>query len=191
MRLSHPDHPPVKTPARRSWTPLCIFPTPRKSLLFLAAMALLATLAAACAMMVSGAGAATNPTTSTSIGPAAFMWPPDRVWSADADNTAPCGSIAGVQNRTTFPLRTFVFLFQKLHVIFTSRVSHLTMNRKRQDCARRPRRILRPGTLHFVSRWYAHLPVTVALKEILTEANRSKEQYGFHQAHRHGDLQGH
>lgn len=112
MRLSHPDHPPVKTPARRSWTPLCIFPTPRKSLLFLAAMALLATLAAACAMMASGAGAATNPTTSTSIGPAAFMWPPDRVWSADADNTAPCGSIAGVQNRTTFPLRTFFSYFR-------------------------------------------------------------------------------
>ncbi len=39
------------------------------------------------------------------MGPAAFMWPPDRVWSAAADNTAPCGSIAGIVNRTTFPLR--------------------------------------------------------------------------------------
>lgn len=39
------------------------------------------------------------------MGPAAFMWPPDRVWSAVADNTAPCGSIAGVSNRTQFPMR--------------------------------------------------------------------------------------
>ncbi|EGX90684.1 hypothetical protein CCM_07104 [Cordyceps militaris CM01] len=59
--------------------------------------------AAAWAIMASGAAAAT---TSDTIGPAAFMWPPDRVWSADADNTAPCGSIAGVQNRTVFPLQS-------------------------------------------------------------------------------------
>jgi hypothetical protein len=39
------------------------------------------------------------------MGPAAFMWPADRVWSADADNTAPCGSTAGPGNRTDFPLR--------------------------------------------------------------------------------------
>ncbi|KAK0383649.1 hypothetical protein NLU13_9560 [Sarocladium strictum] len=38
------------------------------------------------------------------MGPAAFMWPPDRVWSAAADNQAPCGSVAGVGNRTNFPL---------------------------------------------------------------------------------------
>ncbi|CAH0058874.1 unnamed protein product [Clonostachys solani] len=42
----------------------------------------------------------------TNMGPAAFMWPPDRVWSGDADNTAPCGSIASPNNsnRTDFPL---------------------------------------------------------------------------------------
>ncbi|KAM4066603.1 GPI anchored protein [Hirsutella rhossiliensis] len=43
--------------------------------------------------------------TSGDMGPAAFMWPPDRVWSAAADNTAPCGSVARVGNRTGFPLK--------------------------------------------------------------------------------------
>lgn len=38
------------------------------------------------------------------MGPAAFMWPPDRVWSAAADNTSPCGSVADASNRTEFPL---------------------------------------------------------------------------------------
>lgn len=38
------------------------------------------------------------------MGPAAFLWPPDREWNADADNTAPCGSTAGVGTRTEFPL---------------------------------------------------------------------------------------
>ncbi|WQF75306.1 Putative copper acquisition factor BIM1-like domain-containing protein [Colletotrichum destructivum] len=38
------------------------------------------------------------------MGPAAFLWPPDRVWSADADNTAPCGSTNGPGARTEFPL---------------------------------------------------------------------------------------
>lgn len=38
------------------------------------------------------------------MGPAAFMWPPDRVWSGDMDNQAPCGSRSGVVNRTDFPL---------------------------------------------------------------------------------------
>ncbi|GJN75604.1 GPI anchored protein [Purpureocillium lilacinum] len=42
--------------------------------------------------------------TSEDMGPAAFMWPKDRVWSAAADNTAPCGSIAGAGNRTLFPM---------------------------------------------------------------------------------------
>ncbi|TQV94871.1 GPI anchored protein [Cordyceps javanica] len=58
-------------------------------------MALRTAAVAAWAFMAAGAGAAdSQPTTSDTIGPAAFMWPPDRVWSADADNTAPCGSIA-------------------------------------------------------------------------------------------------
>lgn len=38
------------------------------------------------------------------MGPAAFLWPPDREWSADADSTAPCGSTKGVGVRTEFPL---------------------------------------------------------------------------------------
>jgi hypothetical protein len=41
---------------------------------------------------------------SDNMGPAAFFWPPDRAWSERADNTAPCGSVAGVGNRTEFPL---------------------------------------------------------------------------------------
>ncbi|KKA29997.1 hypothetical protein TD95_003829 [Thielaviopsis punctulata] len=38
------------------------------------------------------------------MGPAAFMWPQDRVWNAAADNTAPCGSVARAGSRTQFPL---------------------------------------------------------------------------------------
>jgi len=41
------------------------------------------------------------------MGPAAFMWPPDRTWSAATDNTAPCGSVGFVGNRTDFPLSEF------------------------------------------------------------------------------------
>ncbi|KZL85370.1 gpi-anchored protein [Colletotrichum incanum] len=41
------------------------------------------------------------------MGPAAFLWPPDREWSADADNTAPCGSTNGPGVRTEFPLGKF------------------------------------------------------------------------------------
>jgi hypothetical protein len=44
---------------------------------------------------------------SDEMGPAAFMWPKDRVWSAAMDNTAPCGSVTGAGNRTDYPLRTF------------------------------------------------------------------------------------
>ncbi|RMZ84728.1 hypothetical protein DV737_g1058, partial [Chaetothyriales sp. CBS 132003] len=38
------------------------------------------------------------------MGPVAFLWPPDREWGAAQDNTPPCGSAAGVTNRTDFPL---------------------------------------------------------------------------------------
>ncbi|KAM4060731.1 cytokine inducing-glycoprotein [Hirsutella rhossiliensis] len=38
------------------------------------------------------------------MGPAAFMWPPDRVWLGKMDNTAPCGSSAAPGVRTKFPL---------------------------------------------------------------------------------------
>ena len=37
-------------------------------------------------------------------GPVGFLWPEDRAWHADHDNTAPCGSVAGVTVRTEFPL---------------------------------------------------------------------------------------
>ncbi|RMJ07058.1 hypothetical protein BHE90_003215 [Fusarium euwallaceae] len=42
--------------------------------------------------------------TDDEMGPAAFMWPADRVWSGDVDNKAPCGSKASAGNRTDFPL---------------------------------------------------------------------------------------
>ena len=42
---------------------------------------------------------------SDTMGPVAFMWPPDREWGAAQDNTAPCGSAANIANRTEFPLR--------------------------------------------------------------------------------------
>lgn len=45
--------------------------------------------------------------TDEDMGPAAFMWPPDRVWSGDMDNKSPCGSRASVSNRTEFPLSMF------------------------------------------------------------------------------------
>lgn len=38
------------------------------------------------------------------MGPAAFLWPADRAYSAVNDNTPPCGSAAGVTNRTNFPM---------------------------------------------------------------------------------------
>lgn len=40
----------------------------------------------------------------TVMGPVAFLWPDDRSWDASYDNSAPCGSSAGVTNRTEFPL---------------------------------------------------------------------------------------
>ncbi|ODV89893.1 hypothetical protein CANCADRAFT_97124 [Tortispora caseinolytica NRRL Y-17796] len=38
------------------------------------------------------------------MGPVAFLWPPDRPWNEDQDNIAPCGSASGVGNRTAFPI---------------------------------------------------------------------------------------
>lgn len=38
------------------------------------------------------------------MGPAAFMWPPDREWLSYHDNVAPCGTSSGPTNRTDFPL---------------------------------------------------------------------------------------
>ncbi|CDR42066.1 CYFA0S08e03224g1_1 [Cyberlindnera fabianii] len=39
-----------------------------------------------------------------SMGPVTFLYPEVRQWSADADNTAPCGSYAAIGNRSDFPL---------------------------------------------------------------------------------------
>lgn len=38
------------------------------------------------------------------MGPVAFMWPADRLWNDDDDNTGPCGSSESPSNRTDFPL---------------------------------------------------------------------------------------
>lgn len=45
---------------------------------------------------------------STEMGPAAFLWPPDRLWGAAYDNNAPCGSSTGAVNRTNFPLSRII-----------------------------------------------------------------------------------
>ncbi len=65
--------------------------------------------------------------TSNDMGPAAFMWPPDRVWSAALDNTAPCGSSASVGNRTQFPLSK-LFKPRSIHVTTVSTVVINSMN---------------------------------------------------------------
>lgn len=46
------------------------------------------------------------------MGPAAFLWPPDRLWGAAYDNNAPCGSSTGAVNRTNFPLSKRIFIPQ-------------------------------------------------------------------------------
>jgi hypothetical protein len=40
----------------------------------------------------------------TTQGPIQFLWPSDRKWTAQADNTGPCGSPDGPTNRTEFPI---------------------------------------------------------------------------------------
>ncbi|KAM5344970.1 hypothetical protein ACJ41O_010832 [Fusarium nematophilum] len=56
------------------------------------------------AVMTASAYAAIDMGDKDEMGPAAFMWPADRVWSAAMDNTAPCGSVASPGNRSEFPL---------------------------------------------------------------------------------------
>lgn len=54
---------------------------------------------------------------STEMGPAAFLWPPDRLWGAAYDNNAPCGSSTGAVNRTNFPLSKSISITQlKKHI---------------------------------------------------------------------------
>lgn len=57
------------------------------------------------AFMAASANAAIDMGDTDEMGPAAFMWPADRVWSAAMDNTAPCGSVANPGNRSEFPMR--------------------------------------------------------------------------------------
>ncbi|KAK7415664.1 hypothetical protein QQX98_005696 [Neonectria punicea] len=56
------------------------------------------------AVVVASAYAATDLGGTDEMGPAAFMWPADRVWAASMDNTAPCGSVASPGNRSQFPM---------------------------------------------------------------------------------------
>ena len=51
--------------------------------------------------------AAESTTAYPPMGPAAFMWPTDRPWSADTDNIAPCGSSSGAGPRTEFPMSEY------------------------------------------------------------------------------------
>lgn len=56
---------------------------------------------------------------SKEMGPAAFMWPEDRVWAGDADNTAPCGSVAAIVSRTEFPMSESFFCHEEnLHLAY-------------------------------------------------------------------------
>ncbi|KAJ4201117.1 hypothetical protein NW767_006768 [Fusarium falciforme] len=57
------------------------------------------------AFMAASAHAAVDMGDTDEMGPAAFMWPADRVWSAAMDNTAPCGSVANPGNRSEFPMQ--------------------------------------------------------------------------------------
>lgn len=42
---------------------------------------------------------------SQTMGPVAFLWPPDREWSEGTENIAPCGTASGpMTNRSQFPL---------------------------------------------------------------------------------------
>ncbi|KAF6812138.1 hypothetical protein CPLU01_14961 [Colletotrichum plurivorum] len=62
------------------------------------------TLKAVVALGLASLAAAQHTKQDDEMGPAAFMWPADRVWSGDMDNQQPCGSKSGVANRTKFPL---------------------------------------------------------------------------------------
>jgi hypothetical protein len=40
----------------------------------------------------------------TTMGPVAFLWPPNRPWDEANQNDGPCGSATGPTNRTDFPI---------------------------------------------------------------------------------------
>ena len=56
---------------------------------------------------------------SKDMGPAAFLWPPDRPWGAAYDNNAPCGSSTGTVNRTNFPLSKTVSIRNPKNIKYT------------------------------------------------------------------------
>jgi len=67
-------------------------------------MAIVKNLLAGLALSVASSYAQDDEAEYDDFGPAAFMWPEDRVWDAAVDNHAPCGSRAAPRNRTDFPL---------------------------------------------------------------------------------------
>ncbi|KAI3536159.1 WSC2 [Colletotrichum abscissum] len=84
------------------------------------------------------------------MGPAAFLWPPDREWSADADNTAPCGSTNGPGVRTEFPL-----VNGKLALVTQdiTRSVHLSVSYENGTCKYNAllSSTLRPGNIYLTS----------------------------------------
>lgn len=80
------------------------------------------------------------------MGPAAFWWPPDRVWAEKMDNTAPCGSAAGVTNRTLFPLSQYV---TKIWSTITDEYQ-----RRRESQSHRSRRFLQRPVEHLIQERY-------------------------------------
>lgn len=58
------------------------------------------------------------------MGPLTFLYPEVREWTADADNTAPCGSTAGVSsNRSEFPLDDGFVAFIAKYVSYNVKLS--------------------------------------------------------------------
>jgi len=85
-----------------AWSPLTIALSPSNSIMLRFWRYALVGVISTCAVVQAVGEDDDDPT----MGPAAFMWPSDRPWSADVDNVAPCGSSAGVGNRTNYPLCT-------------------------------------------------------------------------------------
>jgi hypothetical protein len=64
------------------------------------------------------------------MGPVAFLWPEDRAWDADHDNTAPCGSVAAVGNRTRFPISEFSLFHPHSSMQYTKLTSNSWRSRR-------------------------------------------------------------
>lgn len=57
------------------------------------------------------------------MGPVTFLFPEVREWSADADNIAPCGSYANINNRTDFPLDDGFVAFIAKYISYNVKLS--------------------------------------------------------------------